>query len=215
MKKYILSIVLVAILFAFSFERGEATCPAGYTSITAPIHIGSCDFIVEGCYKCSPTGVTDLIIGEVKTFTVGCDVSVVLLLSNWSFIEDQLMWTIMHSTGCFIQPCDQSPPVTFSFSTTRYICNKVYNYTQIIDKVETHWYQSLVPCDPGGAYCVRQFKICLDYSTTPPSYTQNYVSSYPVGTPACSAQTQYIPKYGDVLYDHYYETICFTSGCNN
>ncbi len=212
MKKLIFSFTLLAILFAFSFEKAEAQpCPSGYSSGTYTHSISGCNFDIEYCYKCEPTGITDIVLGTI-TAPAGCDIS--LVLANFSAVKDAVVYYIYTSGSCSIQPCGTIPPTIFSVKVTAYICNKVINYVHLEFGIMTHWYSQLIPCDPGGAYCERHYSICVDNNQTPPLVYVNYLSSTPYGSPSCSAGVPTLPP-SRKTWNQYWDTGCFTTGCNN
>ncbi len=210
MKKYILSFVLVVILFAFSFEKGEASCPSGYYAGFFYKNISGCNFKITYCYKCDPTGITDIKLDTIS-IPIGCSLS--LVLNNLQSISEDAVYKIYSTGGCNPSPCGTIPPTIYSVKVTSFICNKVVN-TVYFDGVDSlHLNTLLIPCDPGGAYCERHYAVCVDNSQSPAVYYTNYIDSTPYGSPSCSAGVPTLPPSGKTV-NEYWDTGCFTTGCN-
>ncbi|MCX6147109.1 MAG: hypothetical protein NTW25_07635 [Candidatus Kapabacteria bacterium] len=210
MKKIFLSALLFVMLISMSYELSYASCPSGYYSGFVYKNISGCNFKVTYCYKCDPTGVTDIQLDTI-TIPLGCSLS--LALNNLQAISEAAVYNIISTGGCTTQPCGTIPPTVYSIKVSTNICNRVVNTVYFNGVDSLHLNTLLIPCDPGGAYCERRYAVCVDNNQTPPVYYTNYLGSTPYGSPSCTAGVPTLPPSGKSM-DEYWDTGCFTTGCN-
>ncbi len=188
MKKVFISFAFVAILFACSFERGEAQpCQSGYTqtfgSFTYINGSSTCTFIVNYCFKCAPTfNSMDVIINWFEPQNSGC---YQVLKDNFNDIKNASKTYLLSVVPylCTTPPCNQTP---MSVQIIYPMCYKFY-----LDNGNKLF---AIACDY-ESICKISYNACDDYNYTPPRLVITNYSATLFGTdpPNCSTTVPNVP----------------------
>lgn len=206
MKKFsrraILLFVILTFLFSVSVEKAEATCPSGYTSASKTFSYNAdtntCSYIVNYCYKCSPSSNgTDIIITSIESPDFGCFVYMSQhLRAVLNYAKDLLASNIVNL--CSIPPCDQQMRKTISVISATCAISFRDNTNNIV----------YFDCGDNPICTTTYESACLDYTFSPPKLTySSKSSSQSSGTPNCDIYDPIpIPNYGQ--YTSCYRILC-------
>ncbi len=178
MKKVFLFFAFVAILFAFSFERGEA-CDAGYTEYTQTVSIGGCDWSVIFCVKCSPTHGHNEI--WVQQFSIPNSTCYSYYLSHSQEVVDSILAAI-NVIGNEI--CGYKPPCTGQVRQFSYVYRaSCWQTFHIVNQTENYFIKKM--CDD-SSFCRTETSTCWDYNYSPPKAVVTKLGKTQFGTISCN-----------------------------
>jgi hypothetical protein len=228
MKKRVLGFLIMLFVFAlltksnvFAGEDGydvDSTCPPGYDFISfyfTDSYTG-CRYFIGICYSCTALGTTnvnykinDLI--QCST-TPACSFSV----PHPDTVANAIFREIALQDLCPLPPpCDKDTLLrTIKMPVCGYFFNDtttIYWQGKLIDTNITRLYT----CDSvdQGAFCVRTYEVCTDFSVIPPVVKTTFVSSIKYNEPGCYPGPPLLPPIkpggGQYGWDEEWRTHCF------
>jgi len=185
MKNFISLLIITFSLLIISNVESKASCSSGYSSNTITMTVGTCDYIVEVCYKCEVTNPGKAYISRFWLVDSSCtntlDIDIVLgqiylEISNGSFIYSNLCIDSWYGAP----PCGSGYKEFIIIYS--YCWQQWYRYNGDIN-VREYW-----PCDD-NENCEELVKYCFD-SDPPPGeiITLSKTSLDPPQSPPCELQ---------------------------
>ncbi len=200
MKKVFLFFAFVAILFACSFERGEAQCATGFSETTISFIYGGCTYTIDYCFKCSVTNPIEISINWFEPQNRSC---FDLMIANFPDFISKAKEHIIDNQYiiCSIPPCIGTARATsYVYSS---LCYQIYN---------TGTSLRLFKCDD-IYFCKTEYSTCLDYNYTPPKLVKTKVGTSLQGTPQCDT-TAPTSEYIDAIAPYHFSFCWQPFPCN-
>ncbi len=198
MKKVLIIIGLFAFLLGITVN--SKACEPGYTPYSMPIIYNGCNYIVDFCYKCSPTGADPnnvIVNGWTNMSGSNCPDNGIK-----GYIDQQIK--DLYFTLCDIPPCSGPNDYT-EFTIGWPMCAKWVNTVWVNGNgVTQNWFHYEF-CE--GGICYGTVCLCWDYVTETavkvcgPFYQTSQVVSCPTTVPV------YPPQ--GMTYNDPWETDCF------
>jgi hypothetical protein len=204
MKK--LFILIVIIFLSLTFIQSKADCPPGWTSHNFT-YLFNCDdeTCVITVYYCTIIQNGEYLVQLDYVIMSECNFDCVYADDFWDILNDKLLEDAIKD-GTF-PPCPNSAMI---MKTEYAKCWKIRNvpYNPIGDE---GGYVEIISCGLTGK-CKCTYKVCTDFSVTPPENIKTLVNCEPEPTPACSGIEPQLPPVGKT-WDEPWETNCYYIDC--
>ena len=213
MKKF--SILLFVILMITSLSLKSA-CPPGYTEhiITGTYSYSSgsfvCHFTIAFC--CKYDNNLKQVVAEIQYYYSTYNHCIMAIPDEQDF-SDWLHATVAHAASVFCgplyPPCDDTTHIYYESRIYASHCWYYENYQPYLDD----YVLRRVKCDDEVNYCLSVWRVCTDYSTTPPIIKEFFISKQPYGQPDCPTTVPELPEEGDPKWGEHWITTCFARPC--
>ena len=198
---------MAVVFFSFAvIAYTQVTCPTGFNGpqTTTLQWTPSCQITIVYCWSISPGGVL-----TTKVQWIGGDINCITGFLADAGRDSLIMITIAYDLGTNVTlpnglhpvpPCSTLTTVTFTLE--RAVCKFFENDTQN----GIMWVKA---CSSTGI-CRRNYSVCVDFTTSPPSLTITYIDSQEDGTSNCSTNFPTIPENPE----NGWKSDCFMDPCS-
>lgn len=197
-------IVLFAVLFVSFFSLSQdarADCDPGWVGYSVSGNWKGCEYTIYYCVMTDPMGITHV---EIDLIMARIDCADVLLhdMEFWAAVPIMVKDDAIENAT--FSPCPLSS--YYNFEINRAKCWKVVNdpHSQTC---------SFVTCETIGK-CIWRYKVCTDYSQTPPANIVTLVAVQSVNSEMCLATWPLLPPSG-TDWDDEWESECFVISCED
>jgi hypothetical protein len=210
-RRVVLLFVILAFLFSVSVERAlSVECPFGHVAKTRTFgpDANGCEWEVVTCVACAVTHFDPTLLKVVSvTSTNGCDLAD--LDQSWLLIQLKLF---LFNYCSSIKPCKDGCtrvsiqlPLCYKWHSKGWIdINNIYHFESWLEYCND---------EKDNSYCEVNFGICVDNTTTPPTYIECIKQSKIPRNPACIAGEIPKPSAPFPNYIGEFYSVCFQHGC--
>lgn len=138
-----------------------------------------------------------------------------LFIRDWRGFNSWVHSTILNSSIVCnppYPPCDDTTQIHYEVILRKVQCWYFENWQPYVgDDFVTR----LVKCDNQSNICQDTYRVCIDYSVSPPEIRRILISSILTGPPECQTEVPELPPENDPRYSIYWITTCFATPCGN